>query len=372
MKTLSPRQNVVLFLLLLVFIRGPFYIASIVGGWGNASRDVPIAMIVFAVISAPPLIAVGIRLATQRNLRGFGWKLGPLRFLIAGWAAPVVLASVVYGVALWSGALVLSHQTKGVFALVQQTVGITLGLAIPTLLFEELGWRGFLVPELAKFMSFGQVAIASGGVWALFHYPFLLAPAYATVTPTLASMIAFTVAIIAASFPLAWLRLRSGSIWPAVLFHAAHNAFVNEVLSRQVHPTGRVDAVFFGESGIGLAIAYSLLAAWCWRHRAPLAVPATAKTRATSHATRARIALAVERWWAARTKELTIKGLRRAVASRHGLGALLMLVGTSHLVLAVMQPGAGNVAANALLAALAAGGGWLINGRKNLAPLKRL
>ena len=38
---------------------------------------------------------------------------------------------------------------------------------------EEIGWRGFLVPELAKFMSFTNVALTSGLIWSVCHWPML-------------------------------------------------------------------------------------------------------------------------------------------------------------------------------------------------------
>jgi hypothetical protein len=34
---------------------------------------------------------------------------------------------------------------------------------------EELGWRGFLVPELVKIMGFTNVALISGAHWALWR-----------------------------------------------------------------------------------------------------------------------------------------------------------------------------------------------------------
>lgn len=223
----SARQQVATFLALLVLVRGPFYVTWLGQGWDN-SRNIPLWAVAFAVISAPPPLAIAVRLAVQHNLRGFGWRLGRSMYLLAGWAAPILVALAVYGVA-WAGGLIapVPGRTAGALALVGSTIGATLGLAIPTLLFEELGWRGFLVPELARFLSFGRVALVSGAVWALFHYPFLLSLDTADTPPTLLSVGAFTIGIMAASFPLAWLRLRSGSVWPAVLFHAAHNAFVN-------------------------------------------------------------------------------------------------------------------------------------------------
>jgi uncharacterized protein len=36
---------------------------------------------------------------------------------------------------------------------------------------EEIGWRGFLVPELAKILPFSGVALVSGLIWASWHYP---------------------------------------------------------------------------------------------------------------------------------------------------------------------------------------------------------
>ena len=269
----SARQNVSIFLLLLVIVRGPFYIAALIGPWDKDSRDVPLWMVAFAFLSAPPFLAVAVRLARQRNLRGFGWKPGHPAYLLVGWAFPIIVALVVYGVA-WAAGLIapVPGRTAGALTLIGPTVGITLGLAVPTLLFEELGWRGFLVPELARFLSFGRVALVSGAVWALFPYPFLISPAYAEVPPTVPSVFAFTAGIIAASFPLAWLRLRSGSVWPAVLAHAAHNAFVNDVLAREFQPTGPVGAAFVGESGFGLAAGYAVLAWWCWKHRGMIPV----------------------------------------------------------------------------------------------------
>ena len=36
---------------------------------------------------------------------------------------------------------------------------------------EEIGWRGFLVPELAKVLPFTGVALVSGLIWVSWHYP---------------------------------------------------------------------------------------------------------------------------------------------------------------------------------------------------------
>ncbi len=264
---LSARRSVVLFVGLLVAVRGPFYAAALIGPWDKDSRDLPLWMLALVFLSAPSVLAVAVRLAMRRSLRGFGWTPGRPRYLLAGLAFPIVVGFGVHGAA-WAGGLIAPILGRGSpLALFESTLGNTLAFAIPIMLFEELAWRGFLVPELAKFLSFSRVALVSGGACALFHYPFLISPAYAEVPPSVSGVLAFTVGIVAASFPLAWLRLRSGSVWPAVLAHAAHNAAANDVLAKAFEPTGPVGAALVGESGWGLAAGYALVAWWCWRRR---------------------------------------------------------------------------------------------------------
>jgi membrane protease YdiL (CAAX protease family) len=59
---------------------------------------------------------------------------------------------------------------------------------------EEIGWYGFLVPELAKVLPFTVVAIAI-------------------------------------SFAQAWMRLKTGSIWPPIFLHASHNLWTQSVFT---------------------------------------------------------------------------------------------------------------------------------------------
>ena len=81
---------------------------------------------------------------------------------------------------------------------------------------EEIGWRGFLVPELFKTMGFTATALFSGIIWALWHYPVLIGADYNAGTPAWYGLICFTVMILAISFIFAWMRLKSGSLLPIV------------------------------------------------------------------------------------------------------------------------------------------------------------
>jgi membrane protease YdiL (CAAX protease family) len=55
------------------------------------------------------------------------------------------------------------------FVVLTGTTGMFSGVAVAT--GEEIGWRGFLVPELAKVLPVTGIALTSGLIWASWHYP---------------------------------------------------------------------------------------------------------------------------------------------------------------------------------------------------------
>ena len=136
----------------------------------------------------------------------------------------------------------------GRYVLVRATLGVVLSLT--TALGEEIGWRGFLVPELARKLPFSRVALASGAIWAFWHYPVLLFANYHGQTPAWYSLTCFTLLVLGIAFIFAWIRLVSGSVWPAAILHASHNLWIQSVFDPL---TGRT-AWVIGEFGAALAI----------------------------------------------------------------------------------------------------------------------
>ncbi len=135
---------------------------------------------------------------------------------------------------------------------------------------EEIGWRGLLVPELSKETSFTLTALISGGIWAIYHYPLILFSNYGNPSvPAWFGLVCFTVLVVGSSFVYAWLRLASGSIWPAVVLHASHNQFIKHIFTAFTGDTG-VTAYVIDELGIALALAAILIAYLFWRRRGDL------------------------------------------------------------------------------------------------------
>jgi membrane protease YdiL (CAAX protease family) len=230
----------------------------------------------------PALAALATRLLFGHGLGGFGWRPGRRRYLLVGYATPLALGALVYGLAWATGLgrfapaemaarlgvkLGLGDNPGVVFVPVwfAATATLLVLLAMLTALGEELGWRGFLVPELARSAGFRVAALISGIVWAAWHAPLLLFADYNAGTPAWYGLASFSGMVIAASVVYAWLRLRSGSVWPAVLLHASHNAFIQNVFDPLTASTGPTPYLTT-EFGVGLALAWLAVAVWCWRH----------------------------------------------------------------------------------------------------------
>ena len=110
-------------------------------------------------------------------------------------------------------------------------------LSIPTVLWagfyagplgEELGWRGFLLPELQKKHSNLKSAIIIGVIWFIWHIPLWWAPFGTLVSGESISFLtvtAYFLMLICLSIIITWLVINSnGSILVAILFHLSINA----------------------------------------------------------------------------------------------------------------------------------------------------
>jgi uncharacterized protein len=89
-------------------------------------------------------------------------------------------------------------------------------------LLEEIGIRGYLLPKLLSLGRTRALAL-SGLVWATWHMPLILLTPIFPVGNKLISLPLFYATVVAASFVYGYLRLYTGSVWPASLAHAVHN-----------------------------------------------------------------------------------------------------------------------------------------------------
>lgn len=88
---------------------------------------------------------------------------------------------------------------------------------------EEIGWRGFLLPRLMPMGTLPAVVVG-GVVWALWHAPLILLGYNYPEGPRWMALLCMSGLCVALGGVLAWLRLRTQSVWPCALFHGAINA----------------------------------------------------------------------------------------------------------------------------------------------------
>lgn len=223
------------------------------------------------VMWGPGLSAVITLAIHGRSRRELGLRWGSTRYAALGVALTVGVSMLVYGVSWLAGLGGLDREELAARA-PDLAFLLTLGVVFSTVesLGEELGWRGFLVPELARSMSFTRTAVVSGVIWSVWHYPSMFVLSYGEQTPQVFGFVGITLQLMAGSFVLAWLRLRSGSVWPAAIFHGVHNVVVPLVFDPITTDTGITEYVV-GEFGLGLAVAWGVVGYICWRlrHRLP-------------------------------------------------------------------------------------------------------
>jgi uncharacterized protein len=139
----------------------------------------------------------------------------------------------------------------------------------PNTLGEELGWRGFLLPQLSRQYGFTTGCFVTGVVWALWHYPLLFAFGYFSRNHAFWQIAFFTIMVIGSSFVIGWLRFKTDSLWPCVLLHASHNVFLQTIFNPLTAPVGKVPIVT-GEFGGGLALTVGVVGFYLWGRRKEL------------------------------------------------------------------------------------------------------
>jgi membrane protease YdiL (CAAX protease family) len=155
----NPRITVIVFVALTFLFSSVFwYLISIT----PLTPETVSVLLIYTVANmwCPALAAILTRLVFQGNLRGFGLYPGEPKWLLLSLLLPVVIGFVMFGVAPFSEAGAARVMS---FAFVPLFLGLLL-LNCFSAAGEELGWRGFLVPELDRFMGFTEISLLSGAV----------------------------------------------------------------------------------------------------------------------------------------------------------------------------------------------------------------
>jgi CAAX protease family protein len=81
---------------------------------------------------------------------------------------------------------------------------------------EELGWRGWLLPQFLARTTRLRAALSTGVIWGLWHAPVILSGG--------ATAIMFLVFVLGVSVLLTWLSVQTRSLFTVIVAHASVNA----------------------------------------------------------------------------------------------------------------------------------------------------
>jgi uncharacterized protein len=220
----------------------------------------------------PALTALIMMLVVTRD--GFsreGWRLlGLHRLGLKAWWIALLLPLVVGVVAtalVW--ATPLASFLVPDYGIGGATLDFAIEVVLATLTFslgEELGWRGYLLPRLLS-IGLTRALVLVGLVWAAWHMPLIfLTPLYHAAGNKLIVLPLFVGTIVAASFFFGYLRVWTGSVWPASIGHSAHNAAWNALGAFTVtsNPV-MVNEYLAGDNGILILAGTAVGAVWLGR-----------------------------------------------------------------------------------------------------------
>jgi membrane protease YdiL (CAAX protease family) len=189
------------------------------GGFGIVHIKAPVKLFLLLGGWAPTVAALCTQWLGERNLRILhfysSWKttlLGSIAALALAMLAIVVLPAIVL-----SKASPLSLHWSALISLPLYTANPALFVGGP--LSEEPGWRGFALPRLQARFGALPGSLLLGVLWAAWHLPLFLVPAWAGT-----SLWSFFIYVISVSILITWGTNLSGlSILAPVLMHATSN-----------------------------------------------------------------------------------------------------------------------------------------------------
>lgn len=194
----------------------------------------------------------------ELGLHRTGWRSWGLAVLV-----PLLVLGVAYSVA-WSlgvGQLMVPSGQQLLILPFKLLISIAIG-ALLGALGEEVGWRGYLLPHL---LSLGQTRalLLSGLLHGVWHLPvMLLTPYYHHLGNRYIVVTLFLLSLTAAGVFFGYLRLTTGSVWPAAIAHRAWNTFSDRFATLTVAVSPLALEYLAGESGLVTLIGIVLVAVW--------------------------------------------------------------------------------------------------------------
>jgi len=239
----------------------------------------PTSIYVGLLMISPALAAFLTLKIKKRPISSLPWSLKNLKYVKFSYLIPLLYVSIAYvllwlfgfanfmnpeTITEWNNELGIAESNQPLVIAVMVILLLTVGVVknLGSTLGEEIGWRGFLIFELRKVMSFKALAIVSGVIWAVWHYP-VINLIYGRGENLLMHTSAFTIMIIGISVILAYFTFKSKSLWPAAIYHSVHNIYIQK-LCTPLTISNENTAFWIDEYGFMIPIVTTVFAIYFW------------------------------------------------------------------------------------------------------------
>ena len=230
---------------------------------GNFILGVPIAaLFVIAMTSG----RAGLKDLGRRALL---WRVG-LRWYLIVFGLPVLVVGLILILLPIVGAAPFDWSKMPPLVTLFAFTGLLMVLPLGTPVAEEIGWRGFALPNLLQTRSALTASLILGVIWSAWHLPVVLSD------PVVRVPVPFMLAVIPLSILTTWIFVNTrSSLFIAILFHAWFDAFLAFGLA--VVAPADAALIWWLLAGIQTVMAIAVVAAYGpTLMRRPAASPATA------------------------------------------------------------------------------------------------
>lgn len=265
-------KTIFLFLALVVALTSPFHYALV--------NLYPSRIYVGAIMWCPAIAAFITLKIKGRKISSLNWNWGNWKYIRLSYFVPALygiftyLLIWIFGFGRLANREVITDWAKelglmGIGTLNPASIIIIAVILLGTVevirsaattLGEEIGWRGFFIYELRKVLSFTGVSVFSGIVWATWHWPVIVYYG----DNVIVELASFYVVIISMSFMMTYYTFKSKSLWPAVIFHAVSNVYIQKILPELTIKNEGTE-YWLGENGIMFAIVTCVFGIYFWR-----------------------------------------------------------------------------------------------------------
>lgn len=189
------------------------------------------AIIVTLFIARQPFSSLRLKTLGPKRYYFWAWFLAPLMAVLT-LAATVLLGTGEFDFNLTMLRYALAQSPQGqqlpsveILLAIQLAFALTLAPFI-NLIFamgEELGWRGFLLPQLMPLGEWKALLI-SGAIWGVWHAPATILHGHNFPNHPYLGVLVMTVGCMLLGVIFGWLYLKTKSPWAPALAHGAFNA----------------------------------------------------------------------------------------------------------------------------------------------------